>query len=86
MDFERLVGSQLLSLLPMFGGILQNLTGGSDGQKNGKKRAADNDYNFFKESKILKNLLEEGLKKYSVKTQPSDTEDDVHDESLDSNN
>ncbi|KAJ8957316.1 hypothetical protein NQ314_006564 [Rhamnusium bicolor] len=79
LEFERLVGTQLLTLLPMFGGLLQRLAfpnHNSDGstsdsdippKKNGRKRPCpDSGSDILKDSKILRNVLEQGIKKYML--------------------
>ncbi|XP_018564745.1 uncharacterized protein LOC108906076 [Anoplophora glabripennis] len=78
LEFERLVGTQLLTLLPMFGGLLQRLAfpnhaegHSSDtdtpSKKNGKKRPCpDSGFDILKDSKILRNVLEQGIKKYML--------------------
>ncbi|KAJ8915039.1 hypothetical protein NQ315_016014 [Exocentrus adspersus] len=78
LEFERLVGSQLLTLPPMFGGLLQRLAfpNHSEGhstesesipKKNGKKRPCpDTGLDILKDSKILRNVLEQGIKKYML--------------------
>ncbi|XP_060522086.1 uncharacterized protein LOC132699416 isoform X2 [Cylas formicarius] len=67
LEFERVVGSQLLTLIPMFGAILQRMPFAPDKadeqpKKNGLKHS--DALEVFKDSKILKELLENGLRKY----------------------
>ncbi|KAJ8940712.1 hypothetical protein NQ318_009115 [Aromia moschata] len=80
MEFERLVGTQLLTLLPMFGGLLQRLAfpnlpsdngnssdADSPPKKNSRKRQSpDSGFDILKDSKILRNVLEQGIKKYML--------------------
>lgn len=79
LEFDRLVGSQLLTLVPMIGGLFQriafpssqdilNLSSNSNGTdtKNGKKRQSTSDLDILKDSKILRTVLEQGIKKYMM--------------------
>lgn len=79
LEFDRLVGSQLLTLVPMIGGLFQriafptnqdilhlasNSTTGDT--KNGRKRQNTSDLDILKDSKILRTVLEQGIKKYMM--------------------
>lgn len=99
LDFERVVGSQLMTLVPMVGGLLQRLVYPNVSQPNltpsessvTETNEADpktddkieTDYDILKDSKILRTVLERGIKKYmmsdetrdSVKDDESDNED-----------
>lgn len=81
LEFSRVVGSQLLTLVPMMGTLLQRLSfpasqaildlaansNGENGEvKNGKKRQASNDLDILKDSKILRTVLEQGIRKYMM--------------------
>lgn len=93
LEFERLVGTQLLTLLPMFGGLLQKLAfpnhneghssdTDSSPKKNGRKRpSSGSGFDILKDSKILRNVLEQGIKKYMESGNDSDKDDrDVQNE------
>lgn len=92
LEFERLVGTQLLTLLPMFGGLLQRLAfpnhiegHSSDTEsplkKNGRKRpSADSGLDILKDSKILRNVLEQGIKKYMLGDSGNDSDKEVQNE------
>ncbi|XP_056644338.1 uncharacterized protein LOC130450153 isoform X1 [Diorhabda sublineata] len=87
LDFQRLIGSQLLALLPIFGGIIHKLTSPNNNEedsgdaedklfKNGKKRPhPDSSVDILKDSKILRNVLEEGIKKYMLGDSNNDKND-----------
>lgn len=79
LEFDRLVGSQLLTLVPMIGGLFQrlafptnqdilNLASNSNNgdMKNGRKRQSTSDLDILKDSKILRTVLEQGIKKYMM--------------------
>lgn len=98
LEFDRLVGSQLLTLVPMIGGLFQRLTfpanqdvlnlasnSTSEETKNGKKRPSSSDIDILKDSKILRTVLEEGIRKYMMVEEDdgktSDNEDSgIHNE------
>lgn len=101
LDFSRLFGSQLVTLVSMVGTLAQRLSfangqnildltanGNEENRdnKNRKKRPANTDLDILKDSKILKTVLEQGIKKYMMGD--GDNEEDkpiVHDESSSSN-
>lgn len=110
LEFSRLVGSQLLTLVPMVGTLVQrlsfttsqsildlaaNASGENCETKNGKKRQAPSDLDILKDSKILRTVLEQGIKKYMMgdddddnDEKHGDNEDDSgiqHDENSSSN-
>ncbi|CAH1100198.1 unnamed protein product [Psylliodes chrysocephalus] len=79
LSFHKLVGAQLLTLLPIFGGLVQKLSFPNNNEeesqigneekvnKNGLKRKfVDSGVDILKDSKILRNVLEEGIKKYML--------------------
>lgn len=81
LEFSRVVGSQLLTLVPMVGTLVQRLSfpasqaildlatssNVANGEmKNGKKRQASSDLDILKDSKILRTVLEQGIKKYMM--------------------
>lgn len=81
LEFSRLVGSQLVTLVPMVGSLVQRLsfntgqtfldlaansTGENGEGRNGKKRKAPSDLDILKNSKILRTVLEQGIKKYMM--------------------
>lgn len=75
LEFDRLVGTQLVTLIPMVGGILQRLESsasmrnfsGCPQAKRRRKRphssTKSNLDDIIKESKILRTVLEQGIKK-----------------------
>lgn len=76
LEFDRLVGSQLLSLVPMIGTILQRVTvNGPSEDSNSNKRKAE-DIDILKDSKILRSVLEQGIRKYML----GEDNDDIDDE------
>lgn len=92
LEFDRLVGSQLLTLVPMFGSLLQRLaypanqdilnstsSTSTTGTKNSRKRQGS-DLDILKDSKILRTVLEQGIKKYMM------GEDNDEEEKNDSDN
>ncbi|XP_028137353.2 uncharacterized protein LOC114331873 isoform X1 [Diabrotica virgifera virgifera] len=95
LDFQRLVGTQLLTFLPLFGSLVHKLTFPNKNEddesdekqgKNGKKRPhPDSGLDILKDSKILRSVLEEGIKKYMMgdNSEKNDTEIKVEDESDD---
>lgn len=90
LEFSRLVGSQLLTLVPMVGTLVQRLSfttgqtildlaGNSHGEcegKNGKKRKATSELDILKDSKILRTVLEQGIKKYMMSDDEEKNEED----------
>lgn len=70
LDFERFVGSQLLAMGPVLGGLFQRFAypheAPSDEEKNGKKRQSPSEFEILKDTKILKTLLSEGIKNYMM--------------------
>ncbi|KAG5872650.1 hypothetical protein JTB14_029693 [Gonioctena quinquepunctata] len=80
LEFHRLVGTQLLTLLPMFGGLMRRLAFPDNNndeekhseieetlKKNARKRpCSDSGEDIMKDSKILRNVLEDGIKKYML--------------------
>lgn len=76
LEFEKLVGSQLITLIPMIGELLQQLmtsteyesSSDSPPSKRFKKRA-----NI--DSKILRSMLEQGIKRYMLRSEGEDTSD-----------
>ncbi|XP_074034878.1 uncharacterized protein [Leptinotarsa decemlineata] len=81
LEFHRLVGTQLLTLLPMIGGFIQrvafpnnnndeekNIVNNEDASKksNRKRSCPDSGLDILKDSKILRNVLEDGIKKYML--------------------
>lgn len=98
LEFDRVVGSQLMTLVPMVGGLLQRLVYPNMPQPNltpsetsvTETNEADpktddkmeSDYDILKDSKILRTVLERGIKKYmmSDETRDSNKEDDSDNE------
>lgn len=96
LEFSRVVGSQLLTLVPMMGTLVQRLSfpagqalldlasahGDNGDMKNGKKRQASSDLDILKDSKILRTVLEQGIKKYMMGEDEDKNEDSgiQHDE------
>ena len=88
LEFDRLVGTQLVTLIPMVGGILQRLESStsmrnSSGYTQAKRRrkrshssAKSNLDDIIKESKILRTVLEQGIKKCIL---DGDTADEIED-------
>lgn len=79
-EFERLVGTQLLTLIPLIGGLLQksaldNLN--SSFSKNGKKNSTDLGYDALKDNKLLKNVLQQSIRKFMLNGE--DAEDSASD-------
>ncbi|CAG9864918.1 unnamed protein product [Phyllotreta striolata] len=86
LEFHKLVGAQLLTLLPIFGGLVQKLPFPNNNEeeaknenegepRNGKKRKySDGELDILKDSKILRNVLEEGIKKYMLGDRETMTE------------
>lgn len=80
MDFEKFLGTQLITLIPIFGNMLQKLSSNSAEEKEdspkrfGKKRSASNDLDILKDSKILRNVLEQGIKKYMMGNESNEEE------------
>ncbi|XP_063916562.1 uncharacterized protein LOC135132411 isoform X2 [Zophobas morio] len=70
LEFERFVGSQLLAVGPFIGSLFQRfafLNEDSDSsEKNSRKRPNSCDIDLLKDTKILKTLLSEGIKKYML--------------------
>ncbi|XP_044758935.1 uncharacterized protein LOC123316780 [Coccinella septempunctata] len=72
LDYHKNVGSQLLTLIPVFGSLLQNLiltneatSSESSPQKNSKRKKSVND-EILRESKILRTVLEKNIKRYML--------------------
>lgn len=97
LEFTRVVGTQLLTLVPMVGGLLQRLSfpasqavldlatnsNGSTGEvKNGRKRQAGSDLDILKDSKILRTVLEQGIKKYMMEEDDDDKNTDNEDSGI----
>lgn len=92
LEFDRLVGSQLLTLVPMVGGLLQRLSfsqtqellaSSSNGgePKNSRKRHSTNDLDILKDSKILRTVLEQGIKKYMMADEAEDAKNSDNEDS-----
>ncbi|XP_018323571.1 uncharacterized protein LOC108735856 isoform X2 [Agrilus planipennis] len=94
-EFDRAVGSQLLTLVPIVGAILQRLAFASNQDllnaaeeincssifKNGRKRAAGGgNLDILKDSKILRTVLEQGIKKYMMDDDETEENDDHENE------
>ncbi|XP_045475742.1 uncharacterized protein LOC123681598 [Harmonia axyridis] len=80
LEYNKNVGNQLMTLIPIFGSILQKFiftnevtNSDSPNQKNGKRKKSTND-DILRESKILRTVLEKNIKKYML-------EDDHQEES-----
>lgn len=97
LEFDRVVGSQLMTLVPMVGGLLQRLvypsvpepnltpsehsvpeTNEADPKTDDKN---DTDYDILKDSKILRTVLERGIKKYMMSDETRDSSKDNDDDS-----
>lgn len=84
-EFDRLVGTQLMTLVPMVGGLLQrlvyptmtphNLTP-SESSTNENNEADSKSYDILKDSKILRTVLESGIKKYMMSDETRDSNKD----------
>lgn len=89
LEFDRVVGSQLLTLVPMIGGILQSvaLSNSEDAisNSNGKSRKRQNsdEIDILKDSKILRTVLEQGIRKYMLGDE-NDNDDDKDSDNEDS--
>ncbi|KAF5291493.1 hypothetical protein FQR65_LT01805 [Abscondita terminalis] len=79
LEFDRVVGSQLLTLVPMIGGIIQRLALSNNHEndpnsiKNRKRKASED---IFKDSKILRSVLEQGIRKYMLGEENEDDDKD----------
>ncbi|KAL3272707.1 hypothetical protein HHI36_014170 [Cryptolaemus montrouzieri] len=73
LEYHKSVGDQLLTLVPIFGSLLQkiaypsgeSINSETPSQKNGKKRKSSNE-DISRESKILRTVLEKNIKKYML--------------------
>ncbi|KAF2880579.1 hypothetical protein ILUMI_25590 [Ignelater luminosus] len=91
LEFDRVVGSQLLTLVPMIGGILQRVALNtsedaiSNSNSNGKSRKRHNsdEIDILKDSKILRTVLEQGIRKYMLGDE-NDNDDDKDSDNEDS--
>lgn len=74
LEFDRLVGTQLITLIPMIGGFVQRIVCPTTGEdppdtsqnKRGKKRPNLEQIEIFKGSKLLRTMLEQGIKQYML--------------------
>ncbi|KAF5282332.1 hypothetical protein FQA39_LY17631 [Lamprigera yunnana] len=82
LEFDRVVGSQLLTLVPMIGGIIQRLTLNNHEEESNtsklRKRKASED--ILKDSKILRSVLEQGIRKYMLGEEHGNEEKDSENE------
>ncbi|KAK4874047.1 hypothetical protein RN001_013407 [Aquatica leii] len=86
LEFDRVVGSQLLTLVPMIGGIIQRLALNnhdidSNTMKNRKRKASED---IFKDSKILRSVLEQGIRKYMLGEENEDLDEEKDSDNDDS--
>ncbi|EFA08508.2 myb/SANT-like DNA-binding domain-containing protein 4 isoform X1 [Tribolium castaneum] len=77
LEFERFVGSQLLAMGPFIGNLFHRFAFPTEDmteneKNNSRKRQSSCDIDLLKDSKILKTLLSEGLKKYIVSEDEND--------------
>lgn len=83
-EFNRVVGSQLLTLVPMIGGILQRLALNSRQDENtsniNRKRKNSEEIDILKDSKILRSVLEQGIRKYMLGEENDDNDKDSDNE------
>ncbi|XP_022900340.1 uncharacterized protein [Onthophagus taurus] len=92
LEFERLIGTQMVAMLPMFGGLLQRVSQNSNstltkGGKRGRKRQQNNNpdpLDIFHDTKILRTMLEQGIKKYMMASEESSNENEKDSENEDS--
>lgn len=85
LDFERIVGAQLITLVPMVSEILKQLSPGSEeiltngetSQEHVKRKKSGNDKDV--NAKYLKSMIQERIKKYIMGDNNSeeDSDDDV---------
>jgi hypothetical protein len=80
LEFERFVGSQLLAMGPVIGSLFQRFAFAAEenpecNDKSRMKRRNSCDIDMLKESKILKTLLSEGIKKCMMGDEDSENED-----------
>ncbi|XP_017777921.1 PREDICTED: uncharacterized protein LOC108563679 isoform X2 [Nicrophorus vespilloides] len=93
LEFNRLIGTQMMTLLPMLGGILQRVSytdteelldikvePGEEGCEVGVKRKRENNEDILKDCKILRNMLEQGIKKYMMIGEDNNTKDSSENE------
>lgn len=80
LDFERLVGTQLITLVPMLGSLLQHLVSSSEDSasdspppKRSKRRTPVDQLDMLKDSKILRTMLEQGIKQYMIRKEKDDS-------------
>lgn len=82
LDFDRLVGSQLLTLVPMVGSLIRKLSSPDEEIQNlekpqKKRKAANEEFN----SKFLKSMIQGRIKKYILGEEDSENETDNEDDS-----
>lgn len=77
LEFERFVGSQLLTFGPFLGNLFEKYPHVEEPEgKKATKRPCGGDFDVLKDSKLLKNLLTEGIRKYMMgENDDSDNED-----------
>lgn len=84
LDFDRLVGSQLLTLVPMVGGLIRQLSTPNEENQNTeptqkKRKVANEELN----SKFLKTMIQGRIKKYILGEEDSeDNETDNEDSGI----
>lgn len=75
LEFERLVGTQLITLIPMIGSLLQHLTTKNEDSsdeppsKRCRKRSNFDQLDMFKDNKMLQNTLEQVIKQYMLQNE-----------------
>ncbi|GJQ83659.1 hypothetical protein Trydic_g14369 [Trypoxylus dichotomus] len=81
--FEKLVGTQFITLIPMVGTLLERLTstGSEDSEdtpptRRSKKRPNLDEMDIFKDCKILRSMLEQGIKHYMMQNEKEHTNED----------
>lgn len=92
LEYERVVGTQLVTLVPMIGGLIQRVAlSANQGLlsfvgKGQKRKANGDDTDIFKDSKILRSVLEQGIKKYMMEDFDETNEKEHNSENENSDN